>query len=105
MEILTIEEIAKKTNKSVKTIRRQIAEGSLKANKINNRYRISAADYKKWYNNYISGNKKESIFDSVDYVNIESKKINYIDISKKWNIYWLIKYNLLGEIIWNIWTK
>ena len=86
MEILTIEEIAKKTNKSVKTIRRQIAEGSLKANKINNRYRISASDYKKWYNNYISGNKKESIFDSVDYVNVESKKIKYIDISKKWNI-------------------
>lgn len=86
MEILTIEEIAKKTNKSVKTIRRQIAEGSLKANKINNRYRISVSDYKKWYNNYISGNKKESIFDSVDYVNTESKKINYIDISKKWNV-------------------
>lgn len=86
MEILTIEEIAKKTNKSVKTIRRQIAEGSLKANKINNRYRVSATDYKKWYNNYISGNKKESIFDNVDYVNTESKKINYIDISKKWNI-------------------
>lgn len=86
MEILTIEEIAKKTNKSVKTIRRQIAEGSLKASKINNRYRILLSDYKKWYNNYISGNKKESIFDDVDYFNTESKKINFIDISKKWNI-------------------
>ena len=86
MEILTIEEIAKKTNKSVKTIRRQIAEGSLKASKINNRYRILLSDYKKWYNNYISGNKKESIFDDVDYFNTESKKVNFIDISKKWNI-------------------
>ena len=86
MEILTIEEIAKKTNKSVKTIRRQIAEGSLKASKINNRYRILLSDYKKWYNNYISGKKKESIFDDVDYFNTESKKVNFIDISKKWNI-------------------
>ena len=86
MKILTIEEISEKTNKSIKTIRRQIAEGSLKATKINNRYRISISDYKKWYNNYISGNKKESIFDDVDYINTESKKINYIDISKKWNV-------------------
>lgn len=86
MEILTIEEIAQKTNKSIKTIRRQIAEGSLKANKVNNRYRISITDYKKWYNNYISGNKKASIFDDVNYINTESKKINFVDISKKWKI-------------------
>ena len=39
MEILTVEEVAEKTNKSVKTIRRQIAEGSLKATKINERKR------------------------------------------------------------------
>ena len=38
MEIFTVEEVAEKTKKSVKTIRRQIAEGSLKATKINNRY-------------------------------------------------------------------
>lgn len=84
MVILTIEDIAKETNKSIKTIRRQIAEGSLKATKINNRYRINIVDYKKWYNNYINGNDKESIFDEVDYKNTESKNINYIDISKEW---------------------
>lgn len=84
MEILTIEDIAKETNKSIKTIRRQIAEGSLKAVKINNRYRINTDDYKKWYNNYINGYGKESIFDKVDYKNSESKNVNYIDISKEW---------------------
>lgn len=86
MEILTIEDVAKKTNKSVKTIRRQIAEGSLKATKINNRYRISNEDYKSWYKNYINGESKESIFDNVDYKNEESKKVNYVDISKEWQI-------------------
>lgn len=85
MKIYTIEDIAKKTNKSIKTIRRQIAEGSLNATKYSNRYRISEDDYIKWYNNYIKADKNKSIFDDVDYINVESKKINYIDISKEWN--------------------
>lgn len=84
MRIYTIEDISIKTKKSIKTIRRQIAEGNLNAIKISNRYRISEEDYQKWYSNYINNIKKESIFDDVDYVNIESKKINYIDISSEW---------------------
>lgn len=85
MKIFTVEEISKKTNKSVKTIRRQIAEGSLKATKVNNRYRIAKEDYESWYEKYRTGISKESIFDSVDYVNMDSKKVNYIDISKEWD--------------------
>lgn len=84
MKILTVEEISNNTNKSVKTIRRQIAEGNLKAIKINNRYRINAADYNEWYNKYTNGFTKKSIFDEVDYINSESKNVNYIDISKEW---------------------
>ena len=84
MEIFTVEEVAEKTKKSVKTIRRQIAEGSLKATKINNRYRINSEDYKEWYDKYNNGICKESIFDDVDYVNQNSKIINYTDISKMW---------------------
>ncbi|MBO5474931.1 MAG: DNA cytosine methyltransferase [Bacilli bacterium] len=84
MEILTVEDVSKKTNKSVKTIRRQIAEGSLKASKINNRYRISVDDFNDWYEKYKNGICKESIFDDVDYVNVDSKKVNFIDISKEW---------------------
>ncbi len=85
MQILTVEEISIKTNKSVKTIRRQIADGSLKATKINNRYRITKEDYNNWYNNYKNGVSKKSIFDDVDYVNTDSKKVNYIDISESWS--------------------
>lgn len=84
MEILTVEDVAEKTNKSLKTIRRQIADGSLKATKINNRYRINVEDYKCWYDRYNSGINKKSIFDDVDYVNEESKIVNYVDISKMW---------------------
>ena len=86
MEILTIEEISQRTNKSVKTIRRQIAEGNLKATKINNRYRIELEDFETWYEKYKTGISNESIFDKVNYTNIESKKVNYVDISEKWNI-------------------
>lgn len=85
MKIFTVEEISNKTNKSVKTIRRQIAEGSLKATKVNNRYRIAKEDYENWHKKYKAGICKGSIFDSVDYVNIDSKKVNYVDISKEWN--------------------
>ena len=85
MEILTIEDVSKKTNKSVKTIRRQIAEGSLKATKINNRYRINVEDFNEWYNKYNEGSCKASIFDDVDYVNQSSKLVNYTDISKNWS--------------------
>lgn len=85
MEIYTVEEISKKTKKSVKTIRRQIAEGNLIATKVNNRYRITKEDYTVWYNKYKSGVTKASIFDSVNYINQESKKINYVDISKEWS--------------------
>ena len=84
MEILTVEDIAKKTNKSVKTIRRQIAEGNLKASKINNKYRILYEDYCEWFRRYKTGIVKKSIFDDVDYVNIDSKRVNFIDISDIW---------------------
>lgn len=84
MKIFTVEEISEKVNKSVKTIRRQIAEGSLKATKVNNRYRITLEDFNEWYEKYKDGICKESIFDDVDYFNVDSKKVNYVDISKDW---------------------
>ncbi|MBQ7031384.1 MAG: DNA cytosine methyltransferase [Bacilli bacterium] len=84
MKIYNVEEISILTNKSIKTIRRQIAEGNLKASKINNKYRISEEGFNEWYNNYQSGIKNQSIFDEVDYKNEDSKKINFVDISKDW---------------------
>ena len=87
MEIYTIEDVDRLRKRSVKTIRRQIAEGSLNASKVNNRYRISKEDYEKWHNAYLSGElTKESIFDDTNSYNHKSKEINYIDISDKWSI-------------------
>lgn len=85
MKILTVEDVSQKTGKSIKTIRRQIAEGNLRATKINNRYRITIDDYNKWYKKYKKGIVNESIFDDVNYVNEEAKNINYVDISKNWS--------------------
>lgn len=85
MKILTVEEVSKKTGKSIKTVRRQIAEGNLTATKVNNRYRITIDDYNRWYEKYKNGIVNESIFDSVNYTNKESKNVNYVDISKKWS--------------------
>jgi len=80
----TIEEIANKTNKSIKTIRRQIADGSLRASKVNNKYIIDDNDFINWHNAYKRGIKTKSIFDNVNYKNMDSKIVNYIDISKEW---------------------
>lgn len=84
MKIYSIDDIARISNKSLKTIRRQIAEGSLKANKINNSYRIIEEDFKNWHKFYQKGIKNDSIFDNIDFKHTESKEINYIDISKEW---------------------
>lgn len=84
MEILTIEDVAKKSKKSIKTIRRQIASGNLKATKINNSYRIDGEDFKVWLEAYNSGIKEESIFDSVDIDNAKEKNVNFVNISKEW---------------------
>ena len=83
MELLTVQNVSEMADKSVKTIRRQIASGNLKAEKIDNKYRIYLEDYNNWYNQCYNNNV-ESIFDNIDYINEDSKKINYVDISEEW---------------------
>ncbi len=53
MSKMTIQEIAEKTGKSQKTIRRAIHSKELKATKIQNHYQIDSKDYERW----IKGNK------------------------------------------------
>ena len=48
MQYYTIQEISQKSGKSQKTIRRHIAAKKLKAEKIQNRYRISKQAYEEW---------------------------------------------------------
>lgn len=78
MSKMTIQEIAEKTGKSQKTIRRAIYSKELKATKIQNHYQIDSKDYDRW----IKGNKttveKEVIYDREDI-------INWIDISDIWS--------------------
>ena len=48
MEIYSIADVAMMSGQSQKTIRRHIAAGKLKAEKISNCYRISKEDYERW---------------------------------------------------------
>ena len=79
MKVYTIKEIAEMTNKSQKTIRRAIASGQLKSEKIQNKIRIYKKDYLKWVN------KKEEKIDTDSNV-IKNDSVNWVDISDLWNI-------------------
>ena len=50
MEFYTIEEVAKLSGKSQKTVRRHIAANKLKSSKSQNKYRILKEDYEAWIN-------------------------------------------------------
>ena len=79
MKVYTIKEIAEMTNKSQKTIRRAVASGQLKSEKIQNKIRIYKKDYLKWIT------KKEEKID-VDINKVKSDDVNWVDISDLWNI-------------------
>lgn len=83
MEFYSIAEIAELSGQSQKTIRRHIASGKLKADKIANRYRISKENYNKWL---ISDADPEAdnIFRETIVENQIGDKVNWIDISDKW---------------------
>lgn len=85
MQFYTIEQIAEKSSKSQKTIRRHIAAKKLKADKIQNKYRISEDAYKEWINGTVFKEDDKGVFTKK--VNTEtnnSYEINWTDISKVW---------------------
>ena len=82
----TIEEIAKKTGKSQKTIRRHIAAKKLKASRIQNKWRIDETDYINWINSDDSDESNDTatfaklgIKASTAYVD----DVNWVDIKKQ----------------------
>lgn len=83
MDFYTIEEAAKLSNQSQKTIRRHIAAGKLRANKIQNKYRIDVSDFEKWQKSDKTY-QEESIFDNTKIISTEFDSVNWIDISDKW---------------------
>lgn len=85
MNFYTIKQVSKMSGKSQKTIRRHIAAGTLKADKIQNKYKISDKSYNEWLlNNYpeSKGVFTKEINDNFS----NSYKINWADISKEWKI-------------------
>ena len=48
MEFYSIAEVAEMSGQSQKTIRRHIAAGKLKADRVGNRYRITKESYDRW---------------------------------------------------------
>lgn len=83
MEIYTIAEVAEMSKQSQKTIRRHIAAGKLKAEKVGSRYRISKEHYNKWI---ISDSDPEAdnIFGETIIEERPYDKVNWIDITDKW---------------------
>lgn len=85
MDFYTIEQIAEKSGKSQKTIRRHIAAQKLKADKIQNKYRISDEAYKEWINGTVFEKDDKGVFTKkISTETNDSYKINWADISKSW---------------------
>lgn len=88
MQHLTIAEIADKTGKSQKTIRRNIAANLLKAKRIQNKWRIEYNDFETWLKN----KENREVIDQTLFPleeTIENKTftddVNWIDITDYWN--------------------
>lgn len=85
MDFYTIKQIAEKSGKSQKTIRRHIAAKKLKADKIQNKYRISDEAYKEWINGTVFKEDDKGVFTKkISTKTNDSYKINWADISKSW---------------------
>lgn len=80
--ILTISEAAKLASRSQKTIRRAIASGKLKAQKVQNKTRIESSDF------YDRLNNKSNLLENSNYIEQQEKKeeINWINIDDMRNL-------------------
>lgn len=83
MQYYSILDAAKISGNSQKTIRRHIAAGQIKAQKINNKYRIPRDTFEYWMTNGTS-EVPISIFDDIDLQTSIEDKVNWINISDKW---------------------
>lgn len=83
MDFYTIAEVAELSQQSQKTIRRHIASGKLKANKIGTSYRINKDDYERWLISDIDP-EEDNIFKETAVAKQTADKVNWIDISDKW---------------------
>ncbi len=80
--MLTINQVANLTNISIKAVRREVAAGTLKSQKIGSKYFISKNDFEVWRR---ADNITKSIFEPDLFLNLELKSggINWLDISSQ----------------------
>lgn len=82
----TIQEVAQKTGKSQKTIRRHIAAKKLKATRIQNKWRILPEDYERWIDSgdYDEENDRETFAIMGSNVSIAyNDTVNWIDVKEE----------------------
>lgn len=88
MNTYTINDIAHKMGMSLKTVRRYVASGELKTNKVNNTYVISHEDYL-LFKEYIENNEHikhlETLTDLFEVTEEIQKDINWGDIRSWWD--------------------
>lgn len=83
MTFYSIADVAEMSSQSQKTIRRHIASGKLKADKVGNCYRITKTNYEKWLTTDLDP-EKDNIFKETIIKEDNSTKVNWIDITDKW---------------------
>lgn len=83
MEIYSIAEVAEMSGQSQKTIRRHIAAGKLKAEKVSNCYRITKENYSRWLISDMDP-EKDNIFNETIVKEPGSDAVNWIDITDRW---------------------
>jgi len=82
----SIKEISEKTKLSQKTIRRHIAAGTLKCNKVANKYKISKKELEKWVLMKPKLNNEKDLMDLFIENNEKFENSEDIDISNEWSV-------------------
>ncbi len=83
MEIYSIAEVAEMSGQSQKTIRRYIAAGKLKAEKIGNCYRITKENYSRWLISDLDP-EEDNIFNETIVEEQGNDAVNWVDITDRW---------------------
>ena len=83
MDFYSIAEVAEMSGQSQKTVRRHIASGKLKADRVGNRYRITKEQYEKWLISDLDP-EKDNIFNETIVGEGNGDSVNWIDITDKW---------------------
>ena len=83
MDFYSIAEVSELSNQSQKTIRRHIAAGKLKAEKVGGSYRIPKENYEKWLQSDLDP-EKDNIFNETIVDSSMTDEVNWVDITDKW---------------------